>query len=128
MNKAPSPIEKGKQLQRKWGEDVLNGGFVLVPTLLLKKQGELGLDGIDVTVLLNLLASWWEPETHPFPKTATISRRMGVSTRTVQRSLKRLEEKGFVRREREVQEDNHIVRTLYDLSGTVDRLKDRAYT
>lgn len=118
--------EKRLQLQKKWGEDILRPGFVLVPTLLFRKQGELGLESGDVVVLLNLLASWWKPEEMPFPKTATLAQRMNVSNRTVQRSLKRLEEKGFIRREREKTKEGHIVKTLYDLSGTVDILQAHA--
>ena len=74
---------------KKWGV-ALDGGFQILPDLLLRCQRELDLTTNDVVVLLNLTMAWWERDRLPFPRTATIARRMDTSERTVQRSIDRL--------------------------------------
>ncbi len=74
---------------KKWGV-ALDGGFQILPDLLLRCQRELDLTTNDVVVLLNLTMAWWERDRLPFPRTATIARRMDISERTVQRSINRL--------------------------------------
>ena len=86
MDKAEA-ITKRQEL---WG-DALSYGFVGVPTLLLKHQGDLQISPQEMVVLLNLLASWWEAGNLPFPRTTTIASRSGLSVRVVQRQLLSLE-------------------------------------
>ncbi|WP_181953240.1 helix-turn-helix domain-containing protein [Achromobacter kerstersii] len=118
QDKKPSP------LQEKWGEEILELGFVLVPTLLLRKQKDLGLESTELVVLLNLLSTWWVPERNPFPRTATIAQRMHVTQRTVQRCLKTLEDKGFIakNRVRTGTPEEMRTQTSYEMSGTVRKL------
>jgi predicted solute-binding protein len=66
---------------------VVDPGFQPVPDVLLFHQSDLKLSSEELNVLLNLMAHWHEPKRMPFPRTATIVRRMGVSERTVQRLL-----------------------------------------
>ncbi|MES2149814.1 MAG: helix-turn-helix domain-containing protein [Pseudomonadota bacterium] len=110
-------------LQEKWGA-ALNDGFVVIPSALLRHQHELGIDGGEVVVLLNLLMSWWKASDMPFPQTSTLAKRMGVSRRTVQRHVESLEKKQFIRRMwngTSEKTDRAVAR--YDLSGIVARLK-----
>ena len=74
---------------KKWGV-ALDGGFQILPDLLLRYQRDLHLTANDVVVLLNLMMAWWERDRLPFPRTATVARRMDTSERTVQRSIDRL--------------------------------------
>lgn len=110
-------------LQAKWGSS-LEQGFVVIPVLLLKRQRELGLDSTEVVILMNLLAAWWDPDRQPHPRSMTIAQRMGVSVRTVQRTLERLEVKGFLSRKRAASGHGaeHRELTSYDMRGTVEKL------
>ncbi len=83
----------------KYGEAAV-AGFQAVPDLLLKNQKDLGLSPTNVVVLLNVLMHWWYPEQKPFPRSTTIAKRMGISTRAVQRSLQRLQQLGLLAREK----------------------------
>ena len=83
----------------KYGE-AAHGGFQAVPDLLLKNQDVLRLSAVDMVVLLNVLMHWWYPQQKPFPRSETISRRMGVTPRTVQRSLQNLEQENLLLREK----------------------------
>jgi len=81
----------------KWGDARL-AGFQPVPDVLFIKQQALGLDPLDVVVLLNLTLFWWFRDQPPFPRSSIIAQRMGVSARTVQRVFKKLERLGYIRR------------------------------
>ncbi len=68
----------------------------MVPDVLVRYQGRLGLSPTDVCVLLNLGAHWWYPESQPSPRSQTIAHRMNVHVRMVQRSLSSLKAAGFI--------------------------------
>lgn len=89
----------GSTVYAKYGEAVV-AGFQPVPDLLLKNQSKLGLSPTNLVVLLNVLMHWWYPDEKPFPRTTTIAKRMGLSSRAVQRSLQDLERLGLLTRER----------------------------
>lgn len=116
-----------KPLQKKWG-DGLGGGFLLIPTLLLKRQKELLLDNTELVVLLNLLAAWWDAGKRPYPRPTTIAKRMGVTARTVQRSLEKLEKKGLILRVRSGTGigSAHRELTSYEMAGTVEKIQQLA--
>lgn len=110
-----APAEKLSAVYGKWGEAAY-AGFQAVPDLLLKNQGKLELTANDLMVLLNILMHWWYPEEKPFPRPTTIARRTGVHVRTVQRSIKHMEELGLLVRVKEGD------RTFLDPSPLVQRL------
>lgn len=94
------PVALGSAVYAKYGEASI-AGFQAVPDLLLKNQAALGLSPTDLVVLLNVLMHWWYPAQKPFPRSTTISNRMGVSSRTVQRSISELEKVGLLARVRD---------------------------
>lgn len=85
---------------QKFGEAAI-GGFQIVPDILLKSQAELRVTNVEMVVLLNILMHWWTPGQSPYPRPSTISKRIGASTRTTQRAISALEEKGILKREME---------------------------
>jgi predicted transcriptional regulator len=115
-DQAPSPIRE------KWGP-ALDGGFVVLPAVFLRKQRELQLNCEDMVVISHLIASWWEADKLPFPRTETIASRSGLSRRTVQRRLKHLEGRGMLTR---VLTDTGKARRVmaYDLGRLVETLKE----
>ena len=117
----PGPVypEQGRVLSR-WGVAV-EAGYQPLPDVLLFNQVELGLRSEDLNVLLHLTAHWYFPERMPFPRVTTISKRMGVSERTVQRSLSRLRKIGLVGGTK-----NEDGRAAFDLAPLVERLKPLA--
>ena len=110
--------------QAMWGSG-LSSGFVSVPTLLVTRQAELELSSQEVVVLLNLIAAWWTADNLPYPRTATIAQRSGLSVRAVQRHIKDLESKKLIGRMRNqvLPGDKRLTVTRYDLAGLVTRLQ-----
>jgi predicted transcriptional regulator len=105
----------------KWGEAAV-GGFQLLPDILLKRQVELGLSATDMLVLINVTMHWWYTDQRPFPRVKTISTRMGIDERTVQRSLRKMVDLGLLRRVTEKGTDGKD-RSVCDLSGLKAKLE-----
>jgi hypothetical protein len=118
--------EHGRAAEAKWGKS-LDGGFQIVPDLLLRHQGSLNLTTNDVVVLLHLTMAWWEAERPPFPRAHTIARRMGASERTVQRSLSRLQNLKLFNKTK-VKGREHEWRQGFDLTPLTAKLTEIAET
>lgn len=121
MSKAPRSTERAVE---KW-EAAAEAGFQTLPDILLRKQVELGLSPTDMLVLINITMHWWYRDRLPFPRSATIAERMGVDPRTVQRSIRKMQDLKLVERETETLVDGTI-RSVLNLSPLVERLGDFA--
>jgi predicted transcriptional regulator len=120
-----SQNSKKGTIQEKWGK-ALDAGFQVVPNILIRSQHQLNLDPVDLVVLLNLMAHWWERDDVPFIAPSRIARRMNVSTRTVERHLKGLEKKGFLRRCKPQRSGERPYSRGYDLQPLVRLLESAA--
>lgn len=108
--------------EAKWG-DALGMGFTIVPGVLIRAQAKLGLDTTDLAILLNILLHWWKPGDWPYPPPSLIARRIGVSTRTVERRLESLEERNFLIRHRSEKSRDGLALRRIELTGLVLRLE-----
>ena len=108
----------------KWKE-AAEAGFQLLPDLLLKHQADLELSATDLVVLINITMHWWYLDRRPFPRNTTIAKRMGTSSRTVQRSLTVLRDKGLLRKTVERFADG-TERQVCDLTGLQQQLANLA--
>jgi len=108
---------------RKWGEEILKAGYQPLPDILIRALRLLDLDALDLAVILNITLHWWEEDDLPYPRPAMIAKRIGVSTRTVERRLAGLSKKGLIRRlPSETRPDGLVIRR-FDLSGLKSRLE-----
>jgi Helix-turn-helix domain len=111
-------------IRAKWGAKTLVSGFVVIPSELLKKQQLLNVDSAELNVLLNLCMHWWKADDWPYPSTAKLAERMGVSQRTAQRYIEGLEKKGLIRRiYKDKNSPGNKVVTRFDMSGLLKVLK-----
>jgi len=106
--------------EAKWGE-LLDAGFQVFPDVILRSQGLLGLNAVDIVVIANITQAWWFADELPFLLPASIAKRMGVAERTVQRSLAKLRSKGLLKRRKRILGDGSV-RYVYDLTGLRERL------
>ncbi|NTI46122.1 helix-turn-helix domain-containing protein [Rhizobium rhizogenes] len=122
-NAVPSTKASKKASAEKWGQAVMDLGFCLVPSLLLRAQRRLNLNPTQLAVLLQLCDFWWDKERKPFPSKETLSQRLSLSERQVQRYIAELEKEGLVRRiERRASNGGKLSNT-YDLTGLVKKLQ-----
>jgi DNA-binding transcriptional regulator YhcF (GntR family) len=88
-----------KRNEEKWTPTLMEAGWTVLPSIILEKQNALGLDAIDVNILLQLARYWWYPDNPPHPSKASIAKCIGVDPSTVRRHIARMEADGFIRRE-----------------------------
>lgn len=115
-----------------WGEAIAQRGFVQIPNYLVMLNQFLPevdrLTPVQLLVIYQLVAAWWEKDKLPFPAMRTIATRIGVSERQVMRSIDELEKKNLIQRVKR-QATGVRVSNAYDLSGLIDRMTriDREY-
>ena len=100
--KKPSKKEKTERLRRneeKWGPELIEAGWTMLPSVLLERQQGLGLDATDLNILLQLARHWWYSDNPPRPSKRTIAECMGIDPSTVRRRIARMEGDGLIRRE-----------------------------
>ncbi|MCK1478053.1 helix-turn-helix domain-containing protein [Bradyrhizobium sp. 197] len=118
----PEPRNRGR-LRDKW-DYVIDPGFAAVPYVLLFHQHALRLTSEHLNVLLNVLAHWHANGRMAFPHSHTIAKRMGISQRSVQRSLSWLIKNEFITKaERKAGESPKG----YDPKPLVEKLKPYAW-
>jgi len=111
--------------RKKWGNEVFESGYQMFPDVLLRCQRFLNLEAMDLLILLNITMHWWEHDDLPFPRPSTIARRIGVSTRTVERRIAHMQDRGLIVRLPSQNLNGRTVRR-YDLSGLVQKLRKYA--
>ena len=111
--------------EKKWGREVCESGYQIFPDVILRCQRFLDLEAIDVLILMNITMHWWDYDDLPYPRPSTIAKRLGVSTRTVERRISRMQERGLIVRLPSTNLNGRTVRR-YDLSGLVQKLRKYA--
>lgn len=106
----------------KWGKEVAERGFAQIPNYLLLVNQFLNddkrLSPAELNVLLQLTGAWWRKGEMPYPSLKTLAVRSGISDRQAQRAVTRLEELGFLKREKR-KSGGLIASNAYDLSPLV---------
>lgn len=123
----PSRADKGakRESEAKWGKEVMDVGYCIVPSVLLRAQARLGLSGQQLVLLLQLYEHWWKNDKLPYPKKDTLATRMGISAKQVQRLTQQLEKAGYIQRRRRSTYRGQTSNAI-DFSGLVKRLKELA--
>lgn len=85
-----------KMSVRKWGTEVMAAGYTLIPNVLLERQRALGLDPVDLNILLYIISHWWTADSRAFLSKETIAAAVGRSARTVQRRVNRMKNDGIL--------------------------------
>lgn len=111
-----------KESEKKYGKKVIDIGFCVVPSLILRAQQRLRISPGQLNVLLQLLDYWWDSQRKPYPSKKTLGERIGRGPRQVQRYIEQLEKMGYVKRIIRRGEKNST--NVYDLSGLVEKLKE----
>lgn len=86
-----------QSLKARWGDDLLDGGFGIIPYMLLDALPQLEIPA-EVFLFIIHVFRFKRDERNPFPSLFTISRNMGKSLRSVQQYARFLEEKDYLRR------------------------------
>lgn len=108
----------------KWGSKVIDYGFCMLPSLLLRAQRRLHLNPTQLAVLIQIVDHWWDAARKPYPSKKELSQRLGIGERQIQRYLTELEAEGLIKRIPRYAEHKGRISNMYDLQGLVDRLAE----
>lgn len=99
VNRKDEATQALRMNEKKWSKPLMEAGWTAIPAVIIERQAALGLDAIDVNILLHLANHWWTVDNKPHPAKGTIAKAMSVDPRTVQRRIAKMEAAGFIRRE-----------------------------
>lgn len=119
---AAPPRESEKTLRIKWRTS-LDMGWTVIPSALLKGLPRLHIGATDLATLICLIDYWWAPESQPWPSKRALAERLGVSQKTIQRSLKRLQDEKLIVSEARRSSLGGQTSNRYDLTPLVKRLE-----
>ena len=125
VESAPARTASQAINREKWTGELLRAGWVMLPNVIIEKQRELGLDPVDLNIVLHLATHWWERETLPHPSVARMAAAMGMSPRQLSRRLTSLHKRGLVTRQ--VRGTVAAKKTnKYDLRGLIEAAEPHA--
>lgn len=115
-----------RESEKKWGKPAIAAGFTLFPNVLLQKQHALGLDCIDIVIILQILKHWWHADSAPFPSQVQLAKTMNVDLSTIKRHLARLRSAGLVTWTSRTSKHGGQASNAYDFSGLIKHVHDFA--
>jgi DNA-binding transcriptional regulator YhcF (GntR family) len=115
----PNPPRKPNRNDEKWTPALMRAGYTSIPNIIFERQQALGLDPLDINILLHIASKWWEPKNKPFPSKRLIANAIGVDPRTVQRHIARLEHGKLIRREARRTSRTGSNTNIYHLDGLI---------
>jgi predicted transcriptional regulator len=117
--KAAAEQEISKKIEARWGKPLTQSGWTAIPSVIFERQVALGLDPLDINIILHLAGFWWTAENTPHPAKTTIAAAIGVHPRTIQRRIALLEAGGLIKRVMRPSAKGRNSTNLYDLSGLI---------
>ena len=118
--------ESPTAIERKFGRAIASAGWTAVPSILLERQDALGLDATDLAILAHLFKHWWTKDSLPCPSKGTIAKRLGITSRTVQKRIARMEDEGLVARRQRPRPGKRHASNEYELAGLMKKLEPMA--
>lgn len=112
-----------KVLEQKWSPELIEAGWTVLPAALIEHQKALGIDAIDINIILHLANRWWTADNRPMPSKNSIAEAMQIDPSTVRRRIQRMEKAGFIRREERRVSKVGSKTNVYHLDGLIEELK-----
>ncbi len=104
-------------LTKKWGDKIISLGWAAVPNALIRKMSILGINPTEFVIICYLIVFWWEKESLPFPAISKMADEIGVSTKTIERSMASLKNKGLIQI---IKNKGHS--NIYNMAPLIERL------
>jgi predicted transcriptional regulator len=116
----PADVEALRKNEAKWSKPLMAAGWNAIPSIIIEKQEALGLDAIDMNIIIHLSNYWWTADNLPHPSVEKIAKAIGVTPRTVQKRIKSLHETGLLKREERRHTRRGSATNLYHFTGLID--------
>ena len=108
-----------RENEKKWGKTLMDAGWTCIPSTIILRQQALGLDPVDMNIVLVIAAHWWKADQLAFPSKKLIADTIGKDPTTVRRRLARLEKDGLIKRILRPQPGGRHNSNEYRLSGLI---------
>lgn len=112
-----------KVLEEKWSPELIEAGWTVLPAALIEHQRALGIDAIDINIILHLANRWWTADNRPMPSKNSIAEAMHIDPSTVRRRIQAMEKAGFIQREERRVSKVGSKTNIYHLDGLIEHLK-----
>lgn len=112
--------KRDKRFDEKWSKKIGKHGHTMIPNLLIWYSGHLGITAPEFMVLASLESYRWDTR-YPFPSVETLAMNMGVTPRTITRTITSLVKKGYVKRGK-----HHAQLNEYDIEPLIVILDELA--
>ncbi|MHB1132952.1 MAG: helix-turn-helix domain-containing protein [Chloroflexota bacterium] len=121
-----SPAHRGREEYRfdaRYGRLIRKAGIGTIPFALFYYQAEMELSPQEVWLIGYVLSHRWTAEL-PYPAVRELARRSGVSTKTIEKYKKGLEEKGYLVVVRRTRADGGNTSIGWDFSPLFEQIDD----
>ncbi|MDU0343148.1 hypothetical protein [Bosea rubneri] len=115
-------VETLRKNEAKWTKTVLAAGWNAFPSIIIEKQEALGLDAIDINIILHLSNYWWVKENLPHPSVGAVAKALRISERTVQKRITALCKTGFMERTERRNTRVGSTTNLYSFNGLIEKV------
>jgi hypothetical protein len=115
--------KKASSTERIWGKTVHRHGYAGIPSILIQLQRRIGLNPIQMNIIVQLLDYWFEPTRKPFPSKRELANRIGVTDKTIQNNIRALEKAGLIQREMRRTAAGDWNSNIYHLDGLVAKVQ-----
>ena len=120
----PSPAaKKPSSTERIWGKAVYGHGYAGIPSILIQAQRRLGINAMQMNIIIQLLDYWHEPSRKPFPTKRDLAKRMDVTEKTIQNNMRALEKAGILQREMRKTAAGDWNSNIYHLDGLIAKVQ-----
>jgi len=108
-----------RENEKKWGKPLMDAGWTCIPSTIILRQQALGLDPVDMNIVLVIAAHWWKANQLAFPSKKLIADTIGKDPTTVRRRLAKLEKDGMIERILRPQPGGRHNSNEYRLTGLI---------
>ena len=115
----PKPQSTVSEIEKRWTKPLVEAGWTAIPSVIFERQAALGLDSLDINIILHLAGYWWTDGNAPRPSKSRLAAAIGVDPRTVQRHIANLEKARFIKRTARSSRGGGSKPNEYSLAGLI---------
>ena len=115
--------KKASSTERIWGKAVYKHGYAGIPSILIQLQQRVGINPMQMNIIVQLLDYFFEPSRKPFPTKRELATRSGVTEKTIQVNIRALEKAGLIQREYRRTASGDWNSNIYHLDGLIAKVQ-----
>lgn len=109
--------------EQKWSKSLMDAGWNAMPSIIIEKQEALGLDAVEMNIILHLSNYWWTADNLPHPSVEKIGKAIGLKPRATQKRIAKLVAAGFLTRQERRHTKTGSSTNLYGFEGLIEKVR-----